>query len=151
MYYQKVGSKILFTETSKKIPRVWKAGGRFHLCYRWTTYVTARSSLLQTTVRGISIKNSTQTSRIPNCARKSKHWTNTVKPRFTDIRLIRTVFFVPGEKSPHIFSKFNLLNTAGYPVNTDTFYACFRILMKGVWLYYTAYYKHSDLQRRPHL
>ena len=104
MYYQKVGSKILFTETSKKIPRVWKAGGRFHLCYRWTTYVTARSSLLQTTVRGISIKNSTQTSRIPNCARKSKHWTNAVKPRFTDIRLIRTVFFVPGEKKPpHFF------------------------------------------------
>lgn len=80
------------------------AGGRFHLCYRWTTYVTARSSLLQTTVRGISIKNSTQTSRIPNCARKSKHWTNTVKPRFTDIRLIPTVFFVPGEKKPpHFF------------------------------------------------
>ena len=35
---------------------------------------------------------------------------NTVEPRFADIPLLRTVFFVPGE-SPYIFSKFNLLNT----------------------------------------
>ena len=40
------------------------------------------------------------------------------------LRLIRTLCFVPGERKPLI--------RPGYPVNTDTFYACFLVLMKGV-------------------
>ena len=50
-------------------------------------------------------------------------WFNTVKPRFTDTRVIRTVCVVPGERKPLTFS-LNLIQTwYGHPVKTDTFYA----------------------------
>ena len=50
-------------------------------------------------------------------------WFNTVKPRFTDTRVIRTVCVVPGERKPLTFP-LNLIQTwYGHPVKTDTFYA----------------------------
>ena len=48
-------------------------------------------------------------------------------PLIMDNSLLRTVCFVPGKKSPYVFSKSN-------PLNTDTFYGPFSFRINGVCL-----------------
>ena len=61
--------------------------------------------------------------------------TCSVKPCFTDTRLIRTPRYYGqfalslGKESPYIFSQFN-------PLNTDTWYGLLSVRINGVWLYW---------------